>query len=479
MKQKSIIKVLILSLFVLTSATAYADDDIQVYFTTEELPDLIKCLPAPPDTTSEHFVHDIMRYIWGKQQRIDPERAAMARRDAVWSHDSLFAEMSVPFGLKISKAETPEIWKLLEASLRTTDQMRVAPKRYYMRKRPFVRFNEHILTYGAEENEAELAAEGSYPSGHTARGWTTALLLAEINPANADAIFARGWQYCESRVIVGAHWQSDVDITRVAASIGYSRLQTSPAFRTQMAKAQAEFRKLTSKSKNMTSVDPNDSSGFVALTDAVLDAILDIRYFSDYNFVGTRVDGYETPVALLTREAAEALKAAADEFRTKGYRLKIYDTYRPQRAVDHFVRWAADLADTKMKYAFYPNVEKRDLFKKGYIAKKSSHTRGSTVDLTLIDATGNDIDMGTTYDWFGIESHPDFCGNPETGKYKAQKSTDGNSITEKQFANRMILRDVMLRHGFKPIEEEWWHFTLGNEPYPKTYFNFPIKSTKK
>ena len=220
---------------------AHAQDQVQPYFTTEQLPDLIKCLPSPPDTIGEAFAHDIMRYMWGKQQRLDPERAAIARRDAVWSYEALFAEFNVPFGLTISREETPEIWKLLETSLVTTDQMRVAPKAYYHRMRPYVRFHEHILTYGAEEDEAGLATEGSYPSGHTMRGWTTALLLAEINPANADTIYARGWMYGESRVIVGAHWQSDVDVTRVAASIGFSALHTSPAFREQMRKAQYEF----------------------------------------------------------------------------------------------------------------------------------------------------------------------------------------------------------------------------------------------
>ena len=221
--------------------TVHAQDGVQPYFTTEQLPDLIKCLPAPPDTTNEHFVHDIMRYIWGKEQRLNPERAAIARRDAVWSYEALFAEFNVPFGLTISREETPEIWKLLETSLVTTDQMRVAPKAYYHRMRPFVRFHEHILTYEAEEDEEGLATEGSYPSGHTMRGWTTALLLAEINPANADTIYARGWMYGESRVIVGAHWQSDVDITRVAASIGFSALHTSPAFQEQMRRARYEF----------------------------------------------------------------------------------------------------------------------------------------------------------------------------------------------------------------------------------------------
>ena len=238
---KSFFKLLAVSLVLTGFLNISAQEKVQPYFTTEQLPDLIKCLPAPPDTIGEAFAHDIMRYMWGKQQRLDPERAAIARRDAVWSYEALFAEFNVPFGLTISREETPEIWKLLETSLVTTDQMRVAPKAYYHRMRPYVRFHEHILTYGAEEDEDGLATEGSYPSGHTMRGWTTALLLAEINPANADTIYARGWMYGESRVIVGAHWQSDVDVTRVAASIGFSALHTSPAFREQMRRAQYEF----------------------------------------------------------------------------------------------------------------------------------------------------------------------------------------------------------------------------------------------
>ena len=158
--------------------------------------------------------------------------------NAVWSYEALFAEFNIPFGLTISRTETPEIWKLLETSLVTTDQMRVAPKAYYHRLRPFEMYNEHLLS---PETEAEVRGEGSYPSGHTARGWVTALLLAEINPARADTIFARGWMYGESRVIEGAHWQSDVDASRVAASIGYAALQSSPAFREQMERAKAEF----------------------------------------------------------------------------------------------------------------------------------------------------------------------------------------------------------------------------------------------
>ncbi len=211
---------------------------MQPYFSTQDLPDLIKCLPAPPAFDSPEFANDVVRYQWGKTQRLDSERAAIAKRDAVWSYEALFAEFNIPFGLTISRTETPEIWKLLETSLVTTDQMRVAPKAYYHRLRPFEMYNEHLLS---PETEAEVRGEGSYPSGHTARGWVTALLLAEINPARADTIFARGWMYGESRVIEGAHWQSDVDASRVAASIGYAALQGSPAFREQMERAKAEF----------------------------------------------------------------------------------------------------------------------------------------------------------------------------------------------------------------------------------------------
>ena len=224
--------------------------------------------------------------------------------------------------------------------------------------------------------------------------------------------------------------------------------------------------------------ETDDSSQFITLTDAVPDAILEIRYFSTYNFAGTRIDGYESPTALLTKRAAEALRAVSDELCSQGYRLKIYDAYRPQKAVDHFVRWAADLTDTKMKPYFYPDLDKSVLFDQGYIAEKSGHTRGSTVDLTLFDMqTGKELDMGGTFDWFGPESHPDFCGNPDTGEYTGDnsKSPVGRSITAKQFANRMILRNAMLAHGFKPIDTEWWHFTLANEPFPNTYFTFPVR----
>ena len=203
----------------------------------------------------------------------------------------------------------------------------------------------------------------------------------------------------------------------------------------------------------------NGRDGFVALAEAVPDAILEIRYYSTYNFVGDRIDGYEQPCALLSKEAAKALKAASDECVRRGYRLKVYDAYRPRRAVAHFVRWAADAADTRMKAPFYPNLDKSVLFAQGYIAERSGHSRGSTVDLTLFDTrTGKEVDMGGTFDWFGEESHPDYRG-----------------ITDRQFANRMLLRKIMCGHGFKPINEEWWHFTLENEPYPDRYFDFPVR----
>lgn len=220
---------------------ALAVEPVRPYLPVSGLPDLIKCLPAPPDTVGEGFAYDVLRYMWGKTMRSDSARAEMARRDAVWSYEALIGEFDDAFGLHISKDGTPEIWKLLETSLTTTDQMRVAPKAYYHRKRPFERFGEHLLTI---EEEDELRGEGSYPSGHTMRGWVTALILSELNPAAADAIFARGWAYGESRVIVGAHWQSDVDASRVAASIGYSALHTSREFRDQMARARMEFERL-------------------------------------------------------------------------------------------------------------------------------------------------------------------------------------------------------------------------------------------
>ena len=204
----------------------------------------------------------------------------------------------------------------------------------------------------------------------------------------------------------------------------------------------------------------DDSSDFVLLSEAVPDAILEIRYYSTYNFVGERIDGYEEPLAFLTKEAAAALKEVSDDLVEDGYRLKIFDAYRPQEAVTHFMNWALDPDDVKMKEYFYPELDKEVLFPQGYIAEHSGHSRGSTVDLTLFDmTTEKEVDMGGTFDYFGELSHPDY--------------TD---ITEEQYANRMILREAMLSHGFRPLDEEWWHFTLDDEPYPDTYFTFPVNS---
>ena len=222
----------------------------------------------------------------------------------------------------------------------------------------------------------------------------------------------------------------------------------------------------------------DDTSQFVTLTDVVPDAILEIRYFGTYNFVGDRIDGYLEPTALLTKQAADSLRAVSDDVISLGYRLKIYDAYRPQKAVDHFVRWAEDIADVRMKAYFYPDLDKNVLFPQEYISARSGHSRGSTLDLTLFDmATEKELDMGGTFDWFGPESHPDFCGNPETGEYTGDngKSPVGRSITAEQFRNRMILRAAMLRHGFIPFPTEWWHFTLKDEPFPDTYFTFPVR----
>ena len=203
----------------------------------------------------------------------------------------------------------------------------------------------------------------------------------------------------------------------------------------------------------------DDSSGFVYLSEAVPDAILEIRYYGTYNFVGDRIDGYERPVAMLTKEAAKALREVSDELVKKGYRLKIYDAYRPQKAVNHFESWARDLEDTRMKDYFYPELDKSVLFDQGYIDHRSGHSRGSTLDLTLFDmSTEKEADMGGTFDYFGEKSHPDYKG-----------------LTPAQFNNRMILREAMMNHGFKPLSTEWWHFTLKDEPYPDTYFTFPVK----
>lgn len=201
-------------------------------------------------------------------------------------------------------------------------------------------------------------------------------------------------------------------------------------------------------------------SGFVVLADFVPSIVQEIRYHSSYNFIGERIDGYEEPIALLTKEAARALKSVAGELIVQGYRLKVFDAYRPACAVKHFVLWGIEDQDIRMKPYFYPELEKQELFAKGYIAKQSSHSRGSAVDLTLLDMkTGKEVDMGSPFDLFSEASHPDYRG-----------------VTEEQYENRMRLQRVMVRNGFQPIDCEWWHFALRDEPYPDTYFAFPVSS---
>ncbi|MGI6140419.1 MAG: M15 family metallopeptidase [Caldicoprobacterales bacterium] len=199
--------------------------------------------------------------------------------------------------------------------------------------------------------------------------------------------------------------------------------------------------------------------GFVYITDVIPTAQLEIRYYSGDNFVGAVVDGYEAPKAVLTEEAAQALKKAADTLYEQGFYIKIFDAYRPQSAVNHFIRWAKDLDDIKMKEKYYPDLDKSVLFELGYIAEKSGHSRGSTVDLTLVEiSTGKELDMGSGFDFFGeISNH----------------GTD--LITEEQEKNRNILRDAMVDAGFEVYPEEWWHYKLMDEPYPDTYFDFPVK----
>ena len=209
--------------------------------------------------------------------------------------------------------------------------------------------------------------------------------------------------------------------------------------------------------KSKVTMDP---SGFVLLADYVPGIIQEIRYYSTYNFIGDKIDGYEQPCAIITKEAARALKTISNEFNVQGYRMKVYDRYRPACAVKHFVMWGIEDTDIRMKEYFYPDLVKQELFSQGYVASRSSHSRGSTIDLTLLDMkTGKEVDMGSPFDMFSEVSHPDYKG-----------------ITEEQYNNRMILRNCMMRNGFEPIDCEWWHFTLKDEPYPDTYFEFPVSA---
>lgn len=233
-------KQMMMAVMLTTAVYASAQSDktpVNAYFTTSEMPDMLKWCPAPPDTIGAAFAFDIMQYMWGKQMRNDKERADIAIRDAVYGIDCIIREFSEPFGMKISKEETPEIYKVLREGTATCDSICTMPKKYYMRRRPFMRFQEQTLT---PDDEASLRKNGSYPSGHTILGWSAALLLSEINPDRADTILARGLMYGDSRLIVGAHWQSDVNAGRLAAA--YARLHTSERFLEQMRLARQEYR---------------------------------------------------------------------------------------------------------------------------------------------------------------------------------------------------------------------------------------------
>ncbi|MEZ6030977.1 MAG: M15 family metallopeptidase [Hyphomonadaceae bacterium] len=205
--------------------------------------------------------------------------------------------------------------------------------------------------------------------------------------------------------------------------------------------------------------DPLDRSGFVDAAQAVSGLAVEMKYFSDDNFVGRPIAGYEAPICLLTTEAAAALSQAQASAGAFGLGLKVFDCYRPRRAVADFVMWAKNLSDQTRKTVQYPNVDKSRLFELGYIAERSGHSRGSTLDLTLIDlATGAELNMGSGYDLFDTLSWP---SDPRPGPQAR--------------ANRMLLQTLMTGAGFRPLKEEWWHFTLNGEPYPETYFDFAVK----
>lgn len=226
----------------------------------------------------------------------------------------------------------------------------------------------------------------------------------------------------------------------------------------------------------------NIPEGFVEIREVIPDVILDLRYLTNHNFLGVPVDGYKSEKCYITKTAADSLAKVQTELRKFNLTLKIYDAYRPQSAVDHFVRWANDLSDTLTKKEFYPTIDKSRLFVDGYIAEKSGHSRGSTVDLTIVPIPlpyqpdfeidnqcecfksaeqrfkDNSVDMGTGFDCFDSLSH-----------------TENNELTPQQRVNRLLLKSIMDKYGFKNLAEEWWHFSLRNEPFPKTYFDFEIK----
>jgi len=239
---KRIISLLSLSLLMLSTVRAQEETPVDAYFTSTDMPDMLQFLPGFPDSTSVGFAYDVSRYFWGKEMRNDPERAAQATRDAVYGLPTILTEFEEAFGMKVTEEDTPEIYKVLLEGTATCDSICKLPKIKYARTRPFVMFNEHTLV---PELEGELNPHKSHPSGHTLLGWSSALLMMEINPDRANEILARGYRYGENRVVVGAHWQSDTDAARLAASVAYAKLHTSERFLEQMKKAREEFLRLT------------------------------------------------------------------------------------------------------------------------------------------------------------------------------------------------------------------------------------------
>ena len=238
---KKILAMAAAAMMAAVNLSAQEEEVVNAYFTQGEMPDMMVFLPGPPDSASVAFMNDVARYYWGKEMRKDPERAAEAIRDAVYGLETILTEFEEAFGMKISKEDTPEIYKVLLEGTATCDSICTRPKREYMRRRPFMVFNEPTLY---PEDEPSLRKNGSFPSGHTLLGWSSALLMMEINPDRATEILARGYRYGENRLVVGAHWQSDTDAARLAASAAYARLHTSERFLEQMKKAREEFKAL-------------------------------------------------------------------------------------------------------------------------------------------------------------------------------------------------------------------------------------------
>jgi len=211
-------------------------------------------------------------------------------------------------------------------------------------------------------------------------------------------------------------------------------------------------------SGSIAQADDLRPASFVEATQLVPGLVVELRYAGSHNFVGEPITGYERPACLLTREAANALALVQRDLQSHGLALKVFDCYRPRRAVAHFVRWALDVADVRGKAEFYPDIDKRNLFALGYIASRSGHSRGSTVDLTLVRTDGSELDMGTRFDFFSPKSWP-----------------SDRSVSREAREHRATLAAAMGRGGFKPYDKEWWHFTLRDEPFADRYFDFPVR----